>query len=135
MDVPARTAALVGLLTLAIAGSAMAQRADGTKKSLTIISSFGPGGGYSVYAELLARHLGKHLPERPTVTVRNMPGAGGLNGTNYLYNVAARDGTVLGIIPQTVAIAQALGGAQVRYDVRSFNWIGRLNSNVEVQQS
>src|SRR5882757_1503987 len=113
----------------------MAQRADATKSAVTIVSSFGPGGGYSIYADLLARHLGKHLPGRPSVIVKNMPGAGGLNGTNYLYNVAPRDGSVLGIIPQTVAIAQALGGAQVRYDVRLFNWIGRLNSNVEVQQS
>jgi tripartite-type tricarboxylate transporter receptor subunit TctC len=131
----ARTATLLGLLALVMPGSATAQRTDATNKSLTIVSSFGPGGGYSIYADLLARHLGKHLPGRPSVIVKNMPGAGGLNGTNYLYNVAPRDGSVLGIIPQTVAIAQALGGAQVRYDVRQFNWIGRLNSNVEVEQS
>jgi tripartite-type tricarboxylate transporter receptor subunit TctC len=67
--------------------------------------------------------------------MRNMPGAGGLSGTNYLYNVAARDGTVLGVIPQTVAIAQALGEGGVKYDVRRFNWIGRVNSNVEVEQT
>jgi tripartite-type tricarboxylate transporter receptor subunit TctC len=126
---------LLGCLALAIPTSAAAQPTDFTGKTLTIISSFGPGGGYSTYADLLARHLGTHLRGRPTVTVKNMPGAGGLNGTNFLYNVAARDGTVLGVIPQTVAIAQALGAAQVRYDVRKFNWIGRLNSNVEVEQS
>ena len=84
---------------------------------------------------LLARHLGAHLPGRPTVIVKTMPGAGGLNGTNYLANVAARDGTVLGVVPQTVAIAQALGEPGLRYDVRAFNWIGRINSNVEVQQT
>lgn len=131
----ARTAAITACLVLAIQDCATAQTSDFSKKSLTIISSFGPGGGYSTYADLLARHLGKQLPGSPTVTVKNMPGAGGLNGTNYLYNVAPRDGTVLGIIPQTVAIAQAFGAAQLRYDVRLFNWIGRLNSNVEVQQS
>jgi tripartite-type tricarboxylate transporter receptor subunit TctC len=126
---------LLGCLALAIPTSAAAQPTDFTGKTLTIISSFGPGGGYSTYADLLARHLGTHLRGRPTVTVKNMPGAGGLNGTNFLYNVAPRDGTVLGVIPQTVAIAQALGAPQVRYDVRKFNWIGRLNSNVEVEQS
>jgi tripartite-type tricarboxylate transporter receptor subunit TctC len=63
-----------------------------------------------------------------------MPGAGGLNGTNYLANVAARDGSVLGVVPQTVAIAQAMGEQGLRYDARAFNWIGRVNSNVEVQQ-
>ena len=110
-------------------------RVDFTGKTVTIISSFGAGGGYTTYADLLARHLGVQLPGRPSVIVKTMPGAGGLNGTNYLANVAPRDGTVLGVVPQTVAIAQALGEAGVRYDVRAFNWIGRVNSNVEVQQT
>jgi tripartite-type tricarboxylate transporter receptor subunit TctC len=108
---------------------------DFSGKTITIISSFGPGGGYTIYADLLARRLGGHLPGRPAVVVRTMPGAGGMNGTNYLANVAARDGTVLGVVPQTVAIAQALGHAGPRYDVRAFNWIGRVNSNVEIQQT
>jgi tripartite-type tricarboxylate transporter receptor subunit TctC len=110
-------------------------RVDFTGKTVTIISSFGAGGGYTTYADLLARHLGVQLPGRPSVIVKTMPGAGGLNGTNYLANVAPRDGTVLGVVPQTVAIAQALGEPGVRYDVRAFNWIGRVNSNVEVQQT
>ena len=119
-----------------LSASAQAQaRADFAGKTVTIVSSFGPGGGYTIYAQLVARYLGTHLPGRPTVIVRNMPGAGGLSGTNYLYNVAARDGTVLGVIPQTVAIAQALGEGGVKYDVRRFNWIGRVNSNVEVEQT
>lgn len=130
-----RAPVLVSFLALAIPDSATAQKTDFTGKTLTIISSFGPGGGYTTYGDLLARYFGKHLAGNPTVIVKNMPGAGGLNGTNYLYNVAPKDGTVLGIIPQTVAIAQALGATQVKYDVGLFNWIGRLNSNVEVEQS
>ena len=118
-----------------LASAAHAQQVDYAGKTVTIISSFGPGGGYTTYAELLARHLGAHLPGRPNVIVKTMPGAGGLNGTNYLANVAARDGSVLGVIPQTVAIAQALGEKGLRYDVRAFNWIGRVNSNVEVEQT
>src|SRR3954470_2172520 len=110
-------------------------RIDFAGKTVTIISSFGAGGGYTTYADLLARHLGVQLPGRPSVIVKTMPGAGGLNGTNYLANVAPRDGMVLGVVPQTVAIAQALGEPGVRYDVRAFNWIGRVNSNVEVQQT
>ena len=118
------------------AAAAHAQpRVDFAGKTVTIISSFGPGGGYTIYADLVARYLGAHLPGRPSVIVKTMPGAGGMNGTNYLANVAARDGTVLGVVPQTVAIAQALGQPGARYDVRAFNWIGRVNSNVEVQQT
>ena len=124
------------IAALAAAPAAQAQpRADFTDKTVTIISSFGPGGGYTIYADLVARYLGAHLPGRPSVTVKTMPGAGGMNGTNYLANVAARDGTVLGIVPQTVAIAQALGRSGRRYDARTFHWIGRINSNVEVQQT
>jgi len=124
------------LAALAAAPAAHAQpRADFAGKTVTIISSFGPGGGYTLYADLVARYLGAHLPGRPSVIVKTMPGAGGMNGTNYLANVAARDGTVLGVVPQTVAIAQALGHAGRRYDARAFHWIGRVSSNVEVQQT
>lgn len=129
---------LIAALAAAPAATATAYaepRADFAGKTVTIISSFGPGGGYTLYADLVARYLGAHLPGRPSVIVKTMPGAGGMNGTNYLANVAARDGTVLGVVPQTVAIAQALGHAGRRYDARTFHWIGRVNSNVEVQQT
>jgi tripartite-type tricarboxylate transporter receptor subunit TctC len=123
-------------VTLACLAPAHAQpRVDFAGKTITIVSGFGAGGGYTIYAEIVARHLGAHLPGRPSVIVRTMPGAGGLNGTHHLYNVAARDGSVLGVVPQTVAIAQALGEQGLRYDARAFNWIGRVNSNVEVQQA
>jgi tripartite-type tricarboxylate transporter receptor subunit TctC len=64
-----------------------------------------------------------------------MPGAGGLIGTNYLYNVAPKDGTMVGIVPQTVAIAHVLGAAGAKFDVGKFNWIGRINSNSEIEQT
>src|SRR5262245_2976758 len=134
-----RTAQLVAPIVsgiVSLLSPAHAQpRVDFAGKTITIVSSFGAGGGYTIYAELIARHLGARLPGRPNVIVRTMPGAGGLNGTQYLYNVAARDGTVLGVVPQTVAIAQALGEQGLLYDARDFNWIGRVNSNVEVEQA
>jgi tripartite-type tricarboxylate transporter receptor subunit TctC len=133
------SARLVASFAAGLAGltaSANAQPlVDYTGKTVTIVSSFSAGGGYTLYADIVARHLGAHLPGRPAVIVKTMPGAGGLNGTYHLFNVAARDGTVLGVIPQVVAIAQALGDGPKRYDVRAFNWIGRVNSNVEVQQT
>jgi tripartite-type tricarboxylate transporter receptor subunit TctC len=129
---------LIGLIAGGLAHLALPAhaepRVDFAGKTVTIISSFGPGGGYTIYADVVARYLGANLPGKPNVIVRTMPGAGGLNGTNYLANVAARDGTVLGVVPQTVAIAQAMGEQGLRYDARAFNWIGRVNSNVEVQQ-
>jgi tripartite-type tricarboxylate transporter receptor subunit TctC len=126
----------MALLAAGTLGSARAQTpVDYAGKTITIISSFGPGGGYTTYAELIARHIGAHVPGKPDIVVKTMPGAGGLNGTNYLFNVAAHDGTILGVIPQTVAIAQALGKGGLRYDARKFNWIGRVNSNVEIEQT
>ena len=126
-----------GLLVMtSLGGSAVAQSGtDFAGKTVTILSSFASGGGYDTYARLYAMHVGRHISGQPVVIVRNMPGAGGLIGANYLYSVAPKDGTMLGVIPQNVATAQLLGSAGVKYDVARFNWVGRINSNVEVQQS
>jgi len=67
-------------------------------KTVTVIASFEAGGPYDFYSRLVARFLGAHLPGTPNVIVQNMPGAGGLRGANYLYNVAAHDGTVIGVV-------------------------------------
>jgi tripartite-type tricarboxylate transporter receptor subunit TctC len=82
------------------------------------------GGGYDLYARLLARHLANHIPGNPTIVPRNMPGAGTLVAANWLYNVAPKDGTVLGSVNQTVAADQAKGADGVQYDARQFAWIG-----------
>src|SRR5215470_1028724 len=126
--------ASLALVVLPIGGNARGQ--DGAEfrgKTITIVASFEAGGPYDFYSRLIARHLGAHLPGAPAVVVQNMPGAGGLRGANYLYNVAARDGTALGVVSQTVAVGQVLGTtAGIQYDARKYSWIGRINSNVEV---
>jgi tripartite-type tricarboxylate transporter receptor subunit TctC len=105
-------------------------------KTVTIVASFEAGGPYDFYSRLVARYIGTHLPGNPNVIVQNMPGAGGLRGANYLYNVAARDGTVMGVVSQTVAVGQVLATTPgIQYDARKFNWIGRVNSNVEVEHT
>lgn len=127
---------LAAIAAFVVCGSAHPARAmNFSGKTVTVIVSFATGGGYDAYGRLFAAHLSRHLPGRPTVIVQNMPGAGGLLGTNYLFNVAPRDGTTVGLVPQTVVIAQVLGGATVRFDAQKFYWIGRINSNVEVEQT
>src|SRR5215475_3641152 len=101
-------------------------------KSIDIIVATSPAGGYDQYARLLARHIGKHIPGNPGFVVQNMPGAGGLRSANYLYNVAAGDGTVIGIFDQAVFLDQLLGAGTLRGDVTRFNWIGRLTGNSAV---
>ena len=131
----ARLACALVAASLAPVGYARAQD-DFRGKTITIVASFEAGGPYDFYSRLIARHLGAHLPGAPAVVVQNMPGAGGLRGANYLYNVAARDGTALGIVSQTVAVGQVLGTTPgIQYDARKYSWIGRINSNVEVQHT
>ena len=133
-----RTAKIVALALSAFVACAAAHPARATDfsgKTITVVVSFAPGGGYDAYGRLFAAHLSQHLPGRPAVIVKNMPGAGGLLGTNYLFNLAPRDGTTVGLVPQTVVIAQLLGGSTVKFDAQKFDWIGRINSNVEVEQT
>jgi tripartite-type tricarboxylate transporter receptor subunit TctC len=132
----ANTWSVVLLLVLISCARADAQGAnDFSGKTVTVLSSSAPGGGYDLYSRLFAAHLSAHLPGNPTVIVRNMPGAGGLTGADFLYGVAPKDGTMLGMIPQTVAIAHVFGGSGVRFDPTKFGWLGRINSNVEVEQT
>jgi len=127
-------AGLAGLFLLAAGAAAGAAETDYSGKTVTILSCFAAGGGYDTYARLYAAHLGPHLAGNPSVVVKNMPGAGGLACTNSLYSTAPRDGTVQGMVPQNVATAQLLGAPGTKYDVAKFNWLGRINSNIEVQQ-
>src|SRR5215217_8495609 len=129
--------AAVAVAMLGISPAVLAQDASDFKgKTVTIIASFEAGGPYDFYSRLVARFLGAHLPGNPNVIVQNMPGAGGLRGANHLYNVAAHDGTALGVVSQTVAVGQILGTTPgIQYDARKYTWIGRINSNVEVEHS
>ena len=124
-------------LLMAAAVPTRAQPAvDFKGKTITFVISFEAGGPYDLYGRLVARHIGRHLPGNPTVVAQNMPGAGGMRGINYLYNVAPKDGTSFGVVSQTVPIGQLLQNAPgIRYDVRKAIWLGRITSNVELLQS
>src|SRR4051812_26158906 len=115
------------LAALFAAVPALAQ--EGTQsfagKTVTIYIGYGPGGGYDLYGRVLARHLGNHLPGHPTVVVSNMPGAASIRAANYVYNVAPKDGTALGIAAQSIGEEQLVGTTGVSYDVAKFSWIGR----------
>src|SRR5207302_901247 len=110
------------ILMLVLAQPALAQDAvDFKGRTVTFISSFEAGGPYDFYTRLVARYIGPHLPGNPTVITQNLAGAGGLRGANYLYNVAARDGAVMGLVSQTVAVGQVLATTPgIQYDARKF---------------
>jgi tripartite-type tricarboxylate transporter receptor subunit TctC len=101
-------------------------------KTITVYAGGPAGGGYDLYARLIARHFGRHVPGAPAVMVSNVPGGGGLIAVNLVYNVAAKDGTALGIVRHSVSEDQAMQIESVQYDVQKFNWIGRIAANVEL---
>ncbi len=77
-------------------------------KKISVIIGYRPGGSYGTYGRMLARHLGAQLPGNPTLVPKNMPGAGSLVASNYLYKIAPRDGSTLGVIGQSVYLMQQL---------------------------
>jgi len=93
-------------------------------KTLTIVVSSAVGGGYDALSRVLGRHLGRHIPGQPTIVINNMPGAGGIAATNYLYNNAPKDGTVIGGVQNNTPLEPLLGTPQARYDPTKFNWLG-----------
>jgi tripartite-type tricarboxylate transporter receptor subunit TctC len=85
------------------------------------------GGDYDQYTRLIARFMGKHIPGNPAMVVVNMPGGGGITAANYMAHVAPRDGTVIGIVSQGLAVDQALGQSpQLKADLKEFNWIANV---------
>src|SRR5258706_889113 len=66
-------------------------------RTVTLVIGYSVAGGYDSYARVVARHLGNHIPGHPSVLPQNMEGAGSLRAANYLYNAAAKDGSVIGM--------------------------------------
>ena len=93
-------------------------------KSVSIIISVSPGGGYDILGRTVARHLQKYTPGNPNFVARNMPGAGGIVAAKHLYTTAARDGTVIGITQNTTPFEPLFGSPTADFDPVKFNWIG-----------
>ncbi len=129
-----RKIAAFGLVALAMSGSVRARAEDSFFKgrTLTVHIGFGNTGSYDFYGRLLSRHFGRSVPGAPSVIVQNMPGAGSTKLANWMYSVAPKDGTAIGIASQTVALEEVLGASGVQYKAARFNWIGRLTSSGEV---
>lgn len=100
----------------------------GKEVSLYVGSS--AGGGFDLYGRLVARHFNAYLPGAPTVVVKNMPGAGGIQQVNYLVNVAAKDGTQIGVINPVMTTAPFLTPDVAKWDSRKFVWLGSANSEI-----
>jgi tripartite-type tricarboxylate transporter receptor subunit TctC len=92
--------------------------------SLTMYVGSGAGGGYDTIARLVARHMTRFLPGQPGFVIKNMPGAGGIQSTNFFYNAAPKDGSVI-LAGTNSALALPIYDSPVsHYDPRKFEWIG-----------
>jgi tripartite-type tricarboxylate transporter receptor subunit TctC len=101
-------------------------------KTITIITSTGVGGVYDLTARVIARHMGRYIPGTPTLIVQNMPGGGNVLATNYMYNIAPKDGMTIASIHNAMPLHQVLDGRGVRFDAGKFNWLGSTGSENEV---
>lgn len=125
------------VLTVLFACGPMAVHADDVAdfyrgKTISNVVGFGTGGGFDLYARLVAKHLGRHIPGTPTLVVRNMPGAGSRIAGDYLANVAPQDGTTLGYLASAIVVDQLLDPVDRRFDPQQLTWIGRLNDIAQV---
>lgn len=95
-------------------------------KNVQIIIATGPGAAYDFFGRLVARHIGHFIPGSPSVTAQNMPGASGFRAANHLFNVAAKDGTVLGTFNNAIAYYQTVEQLGIQYRAEDFSWIGAI---------
>jgi tripartite-type tricarboxylate transporter receptor subunit TctC len=123
-------AVLAAALTLSVQAKAQSVEDFYRGRQVQVLIGYSGGGGYDLYARLLARHMGKHIPGHPTLVPQNMPGAGSLKLTNYLYTVAPKDGSVIGMVSRGMATDPLLSDA--KFDPTKFTWLGSVTSEVSV---
>lgn len=127
---------IFGLVVPLAVNPAAAQSFAG--KTITIVTSTGAGGTYDLTARLTARHMPRFLEGSPNMIVQNMPGGGHVLATNFMYNVAPKDGTTIATVNNVIPLHQVINGEGVRYDASKFHWLGSTgakNSAVYVWQA
>ena len=126
---------LLSLLSLPVVlcqSSVYAQEPFYKGKSIKIVVGFTAGGFYDRWARLVARHINKHIPGTPDMIVQNMPGAGSVIATNYVYGVAQPDGLTIGMPSASVYMDQLVGRKEAQFDIRKFKWIGTQDKRHQV---
>src|SRR5262245_31888398 len=130
-----RRAVVLGVVALAALPPATTRAGDDFYKGRQIawILSADAGGGYASYARAFAPFFSKHIAGNPSIVIQHMPGAGGIRAMNYLYSVAPKDGTVLGLVHSSVPFAPLYGIKGAKFDPLRINWIGSLDANTAIR--
>src|SRR5215475_13848493 len=132
-----RVSGLIILSGLLLAAAVtLPARADGVEdfykdRTVTLIAGYSSGGGFDLYARVVANHLGRHIPGQPRIIVQNMPGAGSMRAANHLYNVAPKDGSVISLTRSPV-IDPLVGASGAAFDATKFTWLGSGASDLTV---
>jgi tripartite-type tricarboxylate transporter receptor subunit TctC len=100
-------------------------------KTVNVYIGVAPGGENDLYARLVARHIGRHIPGNPNVVAQNMTGASGMNMVNFVYNQAPRDGTAIALVQNAFPAAQAIGRSGIKFDTTQMGWLGTISAVVE----
>jgi tripartite-type tricarboxylate transporter receptor subunit TctC len=119
----------VAVTLLFAASIAAADNVVGFYKGLNmpLIIGYSAGGGYDVYARLLARYFGKHVPGNPNIVPQQMEGAGSLRSANYIFTAAPKNGSVIGTFSRSMGISPLLDKAN--FDSRKFTWLGSITDD------
>ena len=136
----AMCARIIGAAILLIAASSTGARAQTVEqfykgRQLTMLVFTGAGSTYDIYARVLARHFGDHIPGKPVIVVQNMIGAGGLKVEQYIYKIAPKDGTIVGTIGRGLPFEPMLGENAIGVDPLKFTWLGSMNRDVSLAMS
>jgi tripartite-type tricarboxylate transporter receptor subunit TctC len=133
---------MIGLMgraasALALVLATVAARADTVAdfyrgRTVEVYVGYSTGGGYDIYARMLARHMGRFIPGNPTLLPKNMEGAGSLRLANWLANAAPRDGSVFGTIGRGTAFDPVLGQPGAQFTASELSWLGSMNHEVSI---
>lgn len=117
---------------IAFIAFALATTSAAAQQQVNFVVGYSPGATYDIYTRTFARHLGKHLPGKPSVVVQNMTGAGSLRSANYIFNTAPKDGNTIGMFARGMAMQPLLDMTGIQFDARKFSWIGSISSDVSL---
>lgn len=101
-------------------------------KQVSFIIATGSGGGYDTYGRLMARHYGRFIPGQPTMVVQNMPGAGGIRATNFIYNTAPKDGTAVALVHSGMTTLSLIEPENAKFDATKLTWLGNMEEETSL---
>jgi tripartite-type tricarboxylate transporter receptor subunit TctC len=124
-------AVVAAVLCQPIAASAQSQKST-IDHPVTVYVAGTAGGGIDLFGRAVGRHLGRHIPGNPSVTVQVMPGAGGIRAANFLAQQAPKDGTAITTFAGGPILEPLIGPRDPGYDMSQFTWIGAVTKDVSV---